>query len=121
MKRVFLVDDQQLVLNAMRRELSRSGCELVTFVSPEEALREAKRNPPDVVVIDLVMEEMDGISLLTRLHQLNPKVRAVVISTGLDLFLVNQASLMGIVHSVLPKPWPSDSLKQAVAALAAGA
>jgi CheY-like chemotaxis protein len=115
--KLYLVDDERLVLNAMRRDLSRFKLPTQVFVSPREALEAARAAPPDLLVTDLVMEEMDGLELVRALRRIYPRLRAVVVSTGSDSLLWDQAELSEVVQAVLPKPWPGDALRHAVADL----
>lgn len=61
--RVLIVDDDADTLRLYRFALELLGCHVVAAGSARDALRAASANPPQVVVTDLAMPEMDGIEL----------------------------------------------------------
>ena len=69
--RVLIVDDDPDVLRLFARMLQVDGdrLEVVTATSGEQALEELDRRPPDVVLLDLVMPEIDGWQVLGRIRQ----------------------------------------------------
>lgn len=81
--RVLVVDDHRLMLAAVRRALSRSpALEVVAEVDDATkvvpAIRETR---PDVVVLDVRMPRLDGLTCLERIQRMHPDVAVVVLST----------------------------------------
>lgn len=68
MTRVLVVDDEPQILRALRINLSVRGYEVVTAASGASALRAAAERPPDVVVLDLGLPDMDGTEVLAGLR-----------------------------------------------------
>lgn len=66
--RICLVDDDRLSLAAMAA-LLESECEVIVSRSGRDALRLVRRQPPDLIVLDLEMPDMDGISVCRRLKE----------------------------------------------------
>lgn len=108
MKRILFVDDEQDLLdglrNALRRE--RKRWELRFAAGGEAALQEMEREPFDVVVSDMRMPGMDGLTFLAMVQQRYPLVVRIVLSGHADLASVVRAST--IAHQYLLKPCEPD-------------
>lgn len=81
--RVMVVDDSAVVRGLVSRQLaSDPAIEVVCTASNGEiALREITRRPVDVVVLDIEMPVMDGLTALTRIHSAHPGVKVIMAST----------------------------------------
>ena len=81
--RIFIVDDHVAIrigLTSMLR--AQSGLEVLgTAASGRDALASFESGVPDVVLVDLRMAEMDGITLLRELHKRFPSVRTIVLTS----------------------------------------
>ncbi|MGB3699549.1 MAG: response regulator [Gordonia sp. (in: high G+C Gram-positive bacteria)] len=65
---VLVVDDEPQLLRALRINLRARGFEVTTAATGAQALAAASRNPPDVVVLDLGLPDMDGFTVLDGLR-----------------------------------------------------
>jgi HD-like signal output (HDOD) protein/CheY-like chemotaxis protein len=104
MKRILFVDDDQQILNGIRRTLSdqRGRWELQFALSGEEALRLCRATRFDVVVSDMRMPRMDGATLLGHVRDLFPGAARLILSGYSDLALTTRA--IPVAHRVLGKP-----------------
>lgn len=68
-KRILVVDDDPLSLDLLDQELTGSGYAVQKATSGEEALRVVESIQPDVILLDYVMPDMDGIEVVRRLRQ----------------------------------------------------
>ena len=59
-KRILVIDDEARLVNLVRGYLEQEGYEVVTAGNGRQALFVARENPPDLIVLDLMMPEMDG-------------------------------------------------------------
>jgi len=81
--RVMVVDDHPMWRDAVARDLAESGLEVVaTAGDGEEALRRLPAARPDVVVLDLQMPHMDGVSLTRYIVSAHPRVRVLVLTAS---------------------------------------
>lgn len=117
--RILLVDDDPLLLRTCSRVLKPLGYELVTSDSGQQSLDELVRVaatgscPYDLVVIDMVLnEELDGLQLFERIHDLFPGLKAIIASGHAASERVEQAVARGLAW--LPKPYTADALARAV-------
>ncbi|HYB89208.1 MAG TPA: response regulator [Streptosporangiaceae bacterium] len=66
--RVLVVDDEPAMLRALRINLRVRTYDVTTAVTGQEALAEARRRPPDAVILDLGLPDVDGIEVIGRLR-----------------------------------------------------
>ena len=81
MSKILVIDDEQGIRNLLDTLLSRKGYEVILASNGQKGLELFRRERPDVVVLDLKMPEMNGLTVLQQVRQLNP-VQPVVILTG---------------------------------------
>ncbi len=81
--KVLVVDDDENILRLYREELEEEGYEVFTASSGKEAIEIFEKNNPDIVTLDILMPDMDGINVLRILKGKNPKV-PVIMSTAYD-------------------------------------
>lgn len=79
---ILLVEDEALVLEASRRMLQRLGYQVLTAKNGREAseIYRDHRDRIDLVLSDMVMPDMEGLALFTRLKQQNPDIKMVLMS-----------------------------------------
>ena len=119
--RLLLVDDQALFREGLRTLLStRQEFEVVAEAeNGEEGLRLAVQNRPDVVLMDLRMPILDGVSATRRLKEILPDCKVIVLTTFDDDDLVFDGLRAGAVGYML-KDVSLDKLVEAIHAAARG-
>jgi DNA-binding NarL/FixJ family response regulator len=119
--RVMLADDQRLVRESLSTLLGLlAGIELVGTASDgEEALALVAEHRPDVVLMDLRMPRLDGIEATRRLHERDPDVRVIALTTYADDESVLGALRAG-ARGYLTKDAGSDDIRSAILSVAAG-
>lgn len=75
-KKVLIVEDEPTLSNAMKAKLEKEGYEVVIAKNGLEGLQMVSKEKPDIVLLDIVMPVMDGISLLRNLRR-DPQVGSV--------------------------------------------
>ncbi len=111
--RVLLVDDEEAVRTVLQKGLELNGFEVQTASHGGEALRGLLTHPVDVVVTDLMMSPMDGLTFLSEALNIWPWLGSVVFSGHMTEEVRRKALAIG-VGAVLSKP---VMLKQLVAAV----
>lgn len=81
---VFLLDDDASVLKATSRLLDSVGWHVNSFTNPNTFLEQAARRHPDLAIIDLLMPEMNGLEVQTRLRRISPSTRVIVLTARDD-------------------------------------
>jgi signal transduction histidine kinase/CheY-like chemotaxis protein len=102
--RVLAIDDDPATREMVVNALAPEGFDVVAAASGREALELAAADPPELVICDLVMPDMDGFEVVSRL-QANEATRnsTILILTGQDLTASDRERLNGKVADVLNK------------------
>jgi DNA-binding response OmpR family regulator len=78
--RLLLVDDEVGYLEVLSKRLSRRGFEVTAARSGAEAIRALRDRDFDLAVVDLKMEDIDGIELLKILRQMLPGLKVIMLT-----------------------------------------
>ncbi len=81
---VYLLDDDSSILKSMGRLLDSAGWRVETFTDPLAFLEQAAMHCPDVAVIDILMPEMNGLEVQSRLRRVSPSTRVIVLTSKDD-------------------------------------
>lgn len=114
MKRLLIVDDEVPVLRALRRLLQRHfepqqlGVELCD--DPLQALGRLQEARFDVIISDYRMAPMDGVTLLVRARELDPRAVRMMLSAAGDFGTLLDAVNRAEVFRYIPKPWHEQKL-----------
>ena len=109
---VLLVDDEEMVVTSIKSFLTlETDYEVVGFTAPAEALDYIENNRVDVVVSDYLMPDMDGISFLAKVKDLQPEATRILLTGYADkenaIKAINDVGL----YQYIEKPWENDDLK----------
>lgn len=106
--KVLMVDDEERFRTTTAKILERKGYETVMAASGEEALTKMNEKP-DVVILDVKMEGMDGHETLKKIKEIDPNV-PVIMLTGHGALPSAQEALGSGAHDYLNKPCDVDLL-----------
>lgn len=115
--RILLVDDDDLVREALTAVLDRAGYHIESATNGRQGLELHAATPFDVVITDIVMPEMEGIEMIRELKRSSPGVAVIAISGGARLesvYHLRVAAQLG-ADETLAKPVPPKALIEAVA------
>ncbi|WP_027185410.1 response regulator transcription factor [Desulfovibrio inopinatus] len=82
MKTIFIVDDDRLVRDSLRRGLSVYGYNVQTFEKGSQALRMLAIQPAHLLISDVFMPDMDGLEVLLAAKKQQVDLKLVVVSGG---------------------------------------
>jgi two-component system response regulator HydG len=111
--RVLVVDDEASARSGLEKLLKQSGYDVDSAGHGAEALAVAAEHPPDVVVTDLRMPEMDGMQLLAKLREQDPNL-PVIVATALGDVGTAVAAMRAGAQDYLTKPIDIDALTMAI-------
>ena len=111
--RVLIVDDDRQILDLLMELLQLEGYEVSTAADGHEALSTAARGHFDLMLTDLRMDDMDGMTLLHEFQQRHPGVVTVVL-TGYASIESSIDALRQGVYDYLVKPCMVEDLKRTV-------
>jgi DNA-binding response OmpR family regulator len=78
--KILVVDDEKNILKLYKAELEDEGYNIVTANSGKEALDVFRQENPDLVTLDIMMPDIDGIQVLRQLKQENPQVPVIMLT-----------------------------------------
>jgi signal transduction histidine kinase len=108
---VLFVDDDRLTLSAITRLVRDEGYRALFAASGSQALEILESEAVNVVVTDLMMPEMDGLTLLDWVQAEYPDRVRVMMSAVTDTDTLLEAINRGSVYRYIVKPWHSEELK----------
>lgn len=111
--RIIVVDDEPIVLKNLRRILEKSGYTVSTCINPVKALEYIENESYDVVISDIKMPYMDGLSFLNRVKSVAPEVEVILITGYASLDGAIEATKYGAYHYV-SKPFTPDEIRNRV-------
>ena len=109
-----IVEDEAMLSDVMRDEFVNAGFEVVTAADGQEGLAKAQAERPDLMLVDVLMPKMDGITMLKNLRS-NPefaKIPATVLTNLNDSQTIQDALESGAYDFLVKSNWnPRDMVK----------
>jgi DNA-binding response OmpR family regulator len=81
--KILIVDDDQNILRLYKEELEEDGYVVVTASNGQEALDQFDKESPDLVTLDILLPDIDGIKLLRQMKEKRPRM-PIIMSTAYD-------------------------------------
>jgi two-component system chemotaxis response regulator CheY len=114
MSKILIVDDAAFMRMMIKENLKKAGFEKFSeAINGEEALRKYEAETPDLVLLDITMPVIDGLSALKSIMELNPKAKVVMCSAMGQESMVKEAVKLGALDFIV-KPFIPERLIQAV-------
>ena len=107
---ILFVDDEEKVLNALKRTMRSENVEIYTALSGEEALSLLDAREFDIVVSDHNMPGMSGLELLSKVKQESPETITMMLTGKSDIEIAMQAINDAGVYKFILKPWDTNDL-----------
>lgn len=82
MKRILVIDDEELTLQLLKSVLEGAGYEVVMARDGETGLQLFREDPTDLVITDMVMPKKDGLKTILELREIDECIPVVAISGG---------------------------------------
>lgn len=77
-RKIVIADDNRELCDLIIKLLSETGCEVDAVYNGYELLHYLENNNPDVIILDLMMPEKDGLSIINTLKQVAPYSRLII-------------------------------------------
>lgn len=116
MAKVMVVDDSEFMRKVLRNILEAGGHKVVEARSADEALEKFLKESPDVVTMDIVMPDKDGIEAVRRIKQVDPKAKIIMISALGHQKTVMRSLEAGAVDFII-KPFTADDVLESINAV----
>jgi len=105
--KVWIVDDDQSIRWVLEKALSQEGLEPVCFTDGDSALKELENSQPALIITDIRMPGIDGLSMLSEIQARHPELPVIIMTAHSDLDSA-VASYRGGAFEYLPKPFDID-------------
>src|SRR5215475_341834 len=111
-KRALVVDDERVIADTLAIILNKSGFVAEAVYSGRMAVDAARKTPPDLVITDVIMEDMNGIEAAIEIRKMLPDCKILLFSgQAATADLLDQARSHGHHFEILAKPiHPQDLL-----------
>lgn len=111
MKQILVVDDDQLMHRLFQHHLERAGYQMVSAMNGREALDVAARQPPALIVMDIMMPDTDGLAALRELQKSDTtKSIPVIVITANSHNMMRKESEASGAAIFLTKPFSPTQL-----------
>ena len=115
--KILLVDDETDLLLIMGRRMREWGYDLIEALNGEEAVTAVKSKHPDIVILDYMMPDMDGIETLKEIRKINKSIPVIMFTAFPDKKSIEGTEKLG-VSAYIPKlsmfPSSESALKTAI-------
>ncbi len=113
--RILIVDDEKLIVKGIKFSLEQDGMEITVAYDGEEALNLAKNNSYDLIVLDVMLPKMDGLSVCQHIREFSQVPIIMVTAKGEDM-----DKIMGLEYGAddyITKPFNILELKARIKAI----
>lgn len=108
---IMIVDDEENVLRALRRELFEENYELHLYTDARQALQELRSYPFKVVISDERMPGLSGSEFLSLVSLRSPETVRIMLTGQATIEAAMDAVNNGEIYRFFTKPWDSNQLK----------
>jgi DNA-binding NtrC family response regulator len=110
MRRVLIVDDEELIRASLKRAATEEGYEAFLAEDGQEALRLVDEMCPELVLLDLKLPDMNGIDVLKKIKMVNEDILVIIITGYASVESAVKAIKLG-AYDYIKKPFKADSIK----------
>lgn len=113
MAKILIADDAAFMRMRCGRMLSQNGFEVVEAENGQEAVEKYSQHRPDAVLMDITMPEMDGVTALKQIREIDPRARVVMV-TALGQQQIVMDALRAGANDFIVKPFQPERVLAAV-------
>lgn len=107
--KILVVDDEHLIRWSLEQNLKKQGYDVVTAGNGEDALRIAREEQPDLVLLDIQLPGISGIEVLEKLKELDEEILVIMVTAHGGLDIAVNAMRLG-AYDYVSKPFNLDEL-----------
>jgi FixJ family two-component response regulator len=105
---ICILDDDRSVLHSIEQLLDSDGLKGLSFEDPEDLLAHARSHAVPLAVVDVWMPETGGLEVQTRLNEVSPDTK-VIVMTGRETPAIRAAALEGGAFGFVLKPFDDEA------------
>ena len=113
MIKILIVDDEAEICEFIGNFFKRRSHTVFTVTNPLEVMPIIEKERPQIVLLDIIMDEMSGIDLLEKIKAIDKNIRVIMITVVDDLPVKEKAKSLG-ADAYVEKPFTTDYLETVV-------
>lgn len=113
MPKLLIVDDEIDIREFAKNFFKKRGIEVFTASGGNEALEIIQNEKPNLVLLDVRMEEISGLEVLKKLREMNNPVKVIMVTGVEDETTINESKALGVT-TYIHKPLILDELQKVV-------
>lgn len=113
MHKILVVDDERDICDFVKNFFQERGYNVLTAMNGEQALNIAKKERPELILLDIKMKGMDGIATLRHIKEWNRNQKVIMVTALEDQEKIDEACKLG-ASEYITKPLVLDYLEQTV-------
>ncbi len=94
-KKILIIEDEEVLLDLLAKQIKASGFEVATAKDGEEGLMNIESFNPDLVLLDIVLPKLSGYEVLEKLNEKNIKIPVIIISNSGQPVDIGKATALG--------------------------
>ncbi len=107
---ILIIDDEKLLAKQLEKALSQEGYSVVSVFTGEEGIGFAKKETPDLILVDLKLPDTDGLEVLNSISKLESSPATIMMTAHGSVEVAVSAIKLG-AYDFIEKPFPIDKLK----------
>lgn len=109
-KSILIIDDDQQILELLKMFAEANGCSAVTESSAEKGLAMIRKKEFDMVLLDIMLPDGNGLDVLNNIKRISPKVPVIMITGGNDIEIAEECLKTGAADYIT-KPFDFEYLR----------
>lgn len=117
-KKILVIEDEEPMLNALVNKFKHEGFDVLKAQDGNEGLETALKSKPDLLIVDIIMPKLDGISLIKRTRmeggEWGKDVPIIMLTNLSDPESVSEAANFGVYDFLVKTDWRLDDVVRLV-------
>jgi DNA-binding NtrC family response regulator len=112
-KSILIIDDDKFILDVFSRVLKNQGYNVDTAETGQKALEKLKTKKFDLAIIDMILPDTNGTSLIPKMNEIQPEIKKIVLTGYPSAADSNKTKKQG-VNAYLIKPVKSEKIIETI-------
>lgn len=116
MKKILIVEDEVSLIQVLAEKLEDKGFTVIKAANGHEGLESALNNHPDLILLDIVMPVMDGMTMLEklRLDEWGKRAKVILLTNLSDPAKVTKSRGEGVYNYMIKSDWRLDDIVEKI-------